>query len=159
MTALPCPAPTSTLVIPTRLFGPVEVEVDGCFHFPDGLPGFGGERTFALLPSAGEGVFWLQDVADGTLAFLVLDPFRFVPGYQVDHPDLGGAGEPLVLAVATLAPDSVDRCTVNLRAPLLLDLRTRRGFQWIQEPCLWGLRHPVDLAPARSLSSSGRAGR
>ncbi|HYC33565.1 MAG TPA: flagellar assembly protein FliW [Gemmatimonadales bacterium] len=140
------PGDLGPVEIPSRLFGPIRVSPDAFITFPDGLPGFAGERRFILLPAAPEGLFWLQSVDEGRLAFLLVDPFLAFPGYSLDLPDLPGDGvPPLVLVVATLPRAESEECTANLQAPVLLDLGQRTGRQLILADGRHSPRHPFDL--------------
>jgi flagellar assembly factor FliW len=143
-------APTESLTIPTRLFGPLTVRPELCVRFPDGLLGFAGERRFVLLPAAADGVYWLQSVEEPGLAFLVADPFPAYPGYAVDleddDPALGAATPPLVLAIVTLPrPGVPGGATANLRGPLVIDLEGRTGRQLVLADVPWSTQEPYAL--------------
>src|SRR5690606_33387345 len=72
------------LVAPSALLGPLAVPRDQVYRFPSGIYGFPDARTFVLLPDDAEGCFWLQSLEHADLTFLLVDPFRFVPGYVVE---------------------------------------------------------------------------
>lgn len=142
-----CAAPDGPVLVASRLFGPLSIQPDAFITFPDGLPGFAGEQRFILLPAAPEGVFWLQSVEDGSVAFLMVDPFPVFPGYSVELPDDDAATDPppLVLSIVTLPREDDDSCTANLQAPVLLDLGQRVGRQVILADSGYGARHAFDL--------------
>lgn len=142
---LACPPSDGPVLVASRLFGPLTVQPESFITFPDGLPGFAGERRFVLLPAAPDGVFWLQSVDDGSVAFLMVDPFPVFPGYAVDLPDQEGVTPPMVLSVVTLPREEDEPCTANLQAPVLLDLERRTGCQTILGDAGYGARHPFDL--------------
>lgn len=147
MSAAPiaCLSSDGPVVVASRLFGPLSVNPGSFITFLDGLPGFAGERRFILLPAAPEGVYWLQAVEEGSVAFLLVDPFPIFPGYEVELPDDDGAGAPpIVLSVVTL-PREDEPSTANLQAPVLLDLERRMGWQAILADSGYGARHPFDL--------------
>ena len=137
----------ATIRVASRLFGPLEVVVDECYTMPEGMLGFAGERRFVLLPATARGIFWLQSVDDGTLIFLVIDPFEFFPAYEVDLPDLPERGDEhtVVLTIVTLPRHQGDQCTTNLQAPLVLDLRDRSARQVVGEDLRYHTRHEVSL--------------
>src|SRR5262249_23049338 len=141
-----CPPSDGPVLVASRLFGPLSVQPEAFITFPDGIPGFAGERRFVLLPAAPEGVFWLQAVDDGSVAFLLVDPFPVFPGYSVELPDaVDPEKTPLVLSVVTLPREDDESCTANLQAPILLDLAQRVGRQVILADSGYGARHPFDL--------------
>lgn len=145
MTVTANPDGDTTLSVPTRLFGQLEIHPDACITFPEGIPGFGGEQRFVLLPAASDGLYWLQSVDEPGLAFLLADPFPRVPGYEVDVPDQGADHEVAVLAVVTLPADRSGPATMNLQAPLCINLTTRTGWQQIDPQAKWSLRTPLEL--------------
>ncbi len=133
------------LTVPSLLFGPLQVRPEACITFRDGLLGFAGERRFILLPSAAEGIFWLQSVEDGTLAFLLVDPFLVAPDFTLELPGDEPASDLAALAIVTLSRSPEEPCTANLQAPLVLDLAARTGRQVILADAPHGTRWPVDL--------------
>ena len=148
-TALQATDTVGTVEIASRLFGPLTISTDQIITFSDGLPGFAGERRFVLLPAAPEGYFWLQSVEQGSLAFLLLDPFVTFPGYTVELSDVDAEGGPMVLAIATLPRASGESWTANLQAPVVLDLERRQGRQCILPEAGYGPRHAFQpAAPA-----------
>jgi flagellar assembly factor FliW len=146
MTAAPVLQSSSgdEVLVASRLFGPLSVRRDAILTFAAGLPGFAGERRFVLLPAASDGVYWLQSADEGSLAFLLVDPFTTFPGYEIDVPE-PSERPPLVLAVVSLPRLDGEACTANLQAPLLIDLATRQGRQLILEGQTYGPRHAFDL--------------
>lgn len=149
--APPAQARTSTLLVPSRLFGPLCLSADSSLRFPDGLLGFAGERKFVLLSASQEGVFWLHSVDDGSLVFLLIDPFHFFAGYEADLPDVGPetADGVAVFAIVTLPREEGDFCTANLQGPIVLDFHARTGRQAILQSTTYSTKHALDLG-ARS---------
>lgn len=136
-----------TLFVASRLFGPLNLPQDQVITMPEGMLGFAGERRFVLLPASPEGVFWFQSVDDGALIFLLIDPFLYFPGYEVDAPDVPESRTPDVaaLTIVTLPRTPREACTVNLQGPLVIDFAARSARQVIQEDSRYHTRHPVDL--------------
>jgi len=84
---------------------------------------------------------WLQAVEVPSLAFVVIDPTAFVPGYPVEQVrkmigfcDLQDDEEIAVLAICTVPP-APDEPTANFLAPLGIGLRSRRGAQVVLHDC------------------------
>ncbi len=158
MTVQADPSTLASLVrVDSELFGTLSVPGDMCVTFEAGLLGFGGVQRFVVLPAAQEGVYWLQGVDDGSLVFLVIDPFRHVPGYSLSLSDADRSvavttdeTEMAVLGIVTLPRGKKETCTVNLQAPLIIDFSTRRGGQLVLAECWYGTRHPVDLTTAEA---------
>ncbi len=150
----------------TRLFGPLEVDDDKVYLFPEGLYGFEGLRRFVLLePEPGSPWKWLQSLDDGDISFVILDPFVLYPGYDPSLPageleriGLRAAAEAAVFAVAVV-PEDLAQMTVNLRAPLVFNPAARLGRQVILPDERYAIRHPAFPAlageGARAAGSSG----
>ena len=75
----------------TTKFGTLDIDSERIILFPDGMAGFESHRHWVLLSESDDDtVGWLQSLTDPAVAFLVVTPNRFVPGYaiQVDRADL-----------------------------------------------------------------------
>lgn len=145
---------TDCILVGSRLFGPLNVPRDTLILFPQGIFGFAGERNFVLLPAAREGVYWIQDVNDGGLALLLVDPFKFFPDYAADlntegHRiiDADDSSEMAVLAVVTLPRENSMGCTVNLQGPIIINFTSRKACQVILDEDGYGTKCPIDLQP------------
>lgn len=128
----------------TKHFGAVEYQPESVFEFPAGLPGFEQETRFLPIeqPSSYPVVF-LQSLNRPELCFITL-PVRVVdPNYRpaIAAEDLQALGvaqdrqpeigrEVLCLAIVSVAEDRAP--TANLLAPVVVNLKTRRGVQAIQ---------------------------
>ena len=120
--------------INTTRFGKVELFETDVVEFPSGLIGMEDCRRWVLLADAENlALGWLQSIDRADLAVAVVSPRRFVAGYQarVSRRDLHGlqiesAKEAQVLAVVGKNDHGL---TVNLKAPLVIDLQSRRARQ------------------------------
>jgi len=122
-------------VFSTR-FGAVEVQPDDVLHFPEGLPGLEECRDWVLLAEAqNDAVAWLQSVDRADVALAVVSPRRFVPDFQmrVARREL----DPLALdevraaQVLVVVSRTEGRLTLNLKAPIVVNLRRRLARQVI----------------------------
>jgi flagellar assembly factor FliW len=140
------------LVVASDVLGPLTVARAELLHFPQGLYGFPGCRSWVLVPTKREGLFWLQSAEDAPLAFLLVDPFTHFPGYTVDlsSADLArvGTSEPseiVVLAVVTVGSRDGSPPTANLQGPVVLNMRERQGFQLVLSVEGYGVREPFSI--------------
>ncbi len=139
-------------VIASRVLGDVVVSTDNLFRFPEGLHGFEAYTEFVLVPTAREGFWWLQAADEAQLAFLLADPFRVSPGYEVDLGEgdirflgLGTPEEALVLTVVTLPGSKEERATTNLRGPVVFNTRAQLGRQVVSAVEGYVVNHPFDI--------------
>jgi len=136
------------LTINTTRFAAVAAQSGDILYFPLGLPGWEHlDRWVLLAEPAGGGVAWLQSVDQGEIAVAVVDPCRFVPHYSlhVSRCELGPVGTAAAGHLRTLAIVSHDGqgLTLNLKAPLVVDLRRRLGCQVINR-APWPLNHVLE---------------
>lgn len=120
--------------IHTTRFGSIEIEPDDIIRFPAGLMGLESSRQWVLLADAGnDALGWLQSTAEPEIALAVVSPRRFVPRFQVrvSRSELA----PLQLeqvqdAQVLVIVGKNDRgITLNLKAPLVINLQRRLGKQ------------------------------
>lgn len=136
--------------IQTSRFGALEVSDETLLKFPSGLVGFPACRRFVVLDAAeGCEYQWLQSVDEPTLAFIIVDVHLLQPEFQIDVPDEGLAELEIIptdpifmMAVITVPSEQPDQATANLRAPLVVNLRTRKGKQMILHESI-PLRYPL----------------
>lgn len=120
--------------IRTTRFGTVTIDPADVLSFPHGLIGFRESQRFVLLPDTKSGALgWLQSCTQSELALAVVSPRRFVPNYQVrvaagllGSLQLEAIDRAYILCV--VAPND-GQLTMNLRAPLVINLDRRLGRQ------------------------------
>ncbi len=150
--ALPDPTLPSRSIT-SAILGDVDVPQHALYTFADGMHGFPTHVEFALLPAAREGFWWLQSASEAHLAFLLVDPFRVVPGYEVDLGqgdvralDLTSPEHTLVLTVVTLPGGNEGQPTTNLRGPVVLNTSNQRGRQVVSAVEGHSFQEPVKIA-------------
>ena len=151
MTENPSPAPTRTIV--TELFGTLEVRTEHLIEFREGLPGFPECLRWVLIDGAKPGTIWLQSADHRALAFVLVDPFPHFDGFAVDLTPselrrLGAenATQVAVFAIVTLPAARELPATVNLQAPVVVDLAQRRAAQIVVSDSAWTVREPLELS-------------
>jgi len=144
------------LSIPTKYFGILSCREDAVFEFPRGLPAFEDERRFVLIELAENSpLVFLQSLTLPTLCFLafpilVVDrEYRLgVPGEDLAALDLDPKRQPAlgdeVLVLALVSLHDGFSLTANLMAPVVLNLKTRRGLQAIRQDQLYSHQHVVE---------------
>jgi flagellar assembly factor FliW len=144
--------PSATMTtIPSDLLGPLTVGGDEIYAFANGIFGFPDARSFVLVDGGREGLYWLQAVEQPSLAFLLVDPFHYQPGYEADLPDADlahiGVTSPeslMVLTIVTLAKP-LDACTTNLQAPIAFNTESRQARQVVLNDESLSVRAPLFL--------------
>lgn len=125
-----------THTLTTTRFGALTIEDNLIFTFPSGLVGFSGPRRFALIPHSPESPFlWLQDMADGSLAFPVtaLDlPDNAEPGLlnaeERADLELEKDERPRLMGIVSIHGGQI---RLNRLGPIVLNIRARKGRQLV----------------------------
>lgn len=146
---------TTTVLTGTR-FGAIEFEDLDVLTFSDGLIGFPNLRHFLLLSQGVDSPFqWLQSIDEPGLAFLVTDPGIFAEGYEPELDDtqaeLLGLSEDtprLLRTTVRLMGQPVEELSLNLAAPIVLNLEQRIGKQVVFDNEAYNIRHTVKLPEA-----------
>ncbi len=127
------------MTIQTSRFGELEVREETLLTFPSGLVGFPDVQQFVVLDVSEDCHYqWLQAIKEPDLALVIIDVHLIDPEFHAQVSDEGlvelGITESdpvLILAVVTIPSGQPEQATANLRAPLVVNLRTRKGKQLI----------------------------
>ena len=120
--------------ITTTRFGRIDVDAADLIRFPSGMPGLEDCREWALLAdAANDALGWLQSTARADVALAVVSPRRFVPDYQVRIPrsELSplALDDMRVAQVVVVVGENGKGLTLNLKAPIVINLQARTGRQ------------------------------
>lgn len=109
----------------------------GNIVFEKGLPGFDGLKNFELEALEQVGFFNLSSSDEENISLLLVDPYMYFPNYEVEIDDsvmsrlnINDAKDVLILTVVTLNND-VEKITLNLRAPIIVNINTGDSEQII----------------------------
>ena len=138
------------MTIQTSRFGKIEVSEDTLLTFPSGLVGFPAVQEFVVLDVAEDCQYqWFQAIKEPDLALVIIDVHLLDPEFKAEVSDEGLAEleitptDPvLIIAVVTIPSGQPEQATANLRAPLVVNLRTRKGKQLILHESI-PLRFPL----------------
>ena len=144
----------------TRYFGPVEYNEESVLVFPDGIPAFEQEKRFlAMCQPISEPLVFLQSVAHPNVCFATLPAPAACPGFQLNMApeDLDALGlekgrqpaigrDVLCLTILSLTENAPP--TVNLLAPIVINIHTLRGRQAIQTDSTYSHREALPLREA-----------
>lgn len=140
-------------------FGSFTYSETEVFEFPWGLPGFAHLRRFlALSLREQQNFIWLQSLDDLSFALPTADPWSIFPDYDPKMPayatsalDLQKPDDFTILGVVVVSKDAAEM-TMNLLAPVVVNLKTRRGRQIMLENPNYPVRQPIprkaDLEPS-----------
>ena len=125
--------------IKTTRFGEIEVDESKTIHFMDGLPGFHDKRDFIILEhKPGSPFLWLQSMDTPDLAFVMINPFLMKSDYLQDLSPEEEAllknkndDEIIVFSLVSIPRGEVEKATVNLMGPIVVESKSRNAKQVI----------------------------
>lgn len=125
--------------IMTEILGEVNYEPSDVIVFAEGLYGFADMKNFIMINIAETELpfQWLQSIDDEHLSFVMTTPFAFHEGYDFEIPDkiiahLGiESTDDLAVFSLVVLKDEVDESTINLKAPILINIRQKKAVQLI----------------------------
>ncbi len=138
----------------TKYHGNIEYQDEQVFQFPQGLPGFAGQRRFVPVehPST-RPILFLQSLDTPELCFITLPVLVVNPAYRlaVSEEDLALLQLPTVrqpaigtdvlcLAILTIQPHCAT--TANLLAPVVVNLRNRIAVQAVATDTSYSHQYP-----------------
>ena len=121
-----------------------------CILFKDGIPGFDDIREYSLYHEDDGDTLWSLQAADSAVpSFVVINPYAILPDYNpvLSSADLESIGNPepadlCVLVVAAIR-EELSQSMVNLKAPIIINVRTREGRQVVLEDSSYPIRYPL----------------
>jgi flagellar assembly factor FliW len=142
------------VILENTRFGTLEVPEDQLIDFPNGIIGFPDAKRFVILEH-GENtpIRWLQAVERPELALVIIDPTPLVAEYPMERirkeaDDLGlPDDEECAVAAVVTVPPAPKTPTVNLLAPLLMGVESRKGKQVVLHDSEYHTRHPLVFTP------------
>lgn len=137
--------------INAKYFGQVSYEKNEAIHIINGLIGFEAYTEYLPIPfhEDNDSLISLQCLEDETLSFILMNPFGLLNDYT---PSLSGqdmkeldaeTAEDLSYYVICVMRDSVAESTVNLKAPLVVNVRSRQARQVILDQSEYTFRHVI----------------
>jgi len=159
------------MMISTSRFGNIEVSDDSILTFPSGLVGFPEYRQYVVFEDdQGVEYQWLQSIDDPNLALVIIQAEKIdpcladhVPADAIEALGLSEENPGSLSVVVTIPSGAPEKATVNLRAPILVNVCSRIATQAILQETI-PLRFPLRNEPAcqgvsdgEQLAGSGRS--
>ena len=143
--------------IKTRIFGDVTISDDKMISFPNGIVGFPDLKKFTLIHDEEQGdqagIRWMQSVQEPNFAMPVINPLVVKEDYDplVDDELLAviGKGENILVLTTITVPTDLSKMSVNLKAPFVINVDTRKAVQVVLEDDLPVKFYVYELLKAR----------
>ena len=145
----------SPIAVPSQALGAIEVRPDTVLTVVEPLAGFPDATRYALIEHTRDGaatagsVFWFQAVERPFHAFVVTDPWSIHPDYAPEISDadaeqlgLSSFEDARVFGILTV-PRNPSEVTINLRAPVVVNVAQRLAKQVVVLNDHYGTKHPM----------------
>jgi flagellar assembly factor FliW len=149
------------LTISKTRFGTVTVREEAVIDFPNGMIGFPNDHRFVLLErTSGDGSLsalgYLQSAVTPALCFPVIDATAIGGDYPKPDPSVlatsvGLGQDDLAVLVVVAVPGKGKPMRANLLAPLVVDVKQRRGAQVVLDHRNYAAATHLDERPPTSL--------
>ncbi len=127
----------------TRLFGEIDIAEDKIIKMEQGIIGFPNMKNFTLIYDLEKGekdaIKWFQSMDEPEFAMPVMEPQILVEDYNpsVSEEVWNTLGDitpenSLILATVTI-PSEIEKISINLKAPIIINMDTKKANQIIVE--------------------------
>jgi flagellar assembly factor FliW len=137
----------------TKLFGKIDVKEDKILTFPKGILGFPDLKRFTLTfdseNSAPSGLNFLVSLDEPAFMLPVVPALAVKPGYEPQisaevENAVGPLNEDNALVMVTMTiPADITQMTVNLNAPIIINVDTNKAIQSMVENEGYDIRYPI----------------
>ena len=138
------------MILNTKYHGSREYTEEDIIYFKKGLPGFEEYKEFIFFTFENNPTFnILHSVEDLSLGFVLVSPFSVTKDYEFEltkekQKELKVESEEDVLVMSTVTLNSkVEKITTNLKAPIIINIKSKLGEQIILAEEKYSLKHPV----------------
>lgn len=137
--------------IQTRQFGEVDIDTEKIINMPSGIPGFKDKKRYVVLQKEETVPFFLfQSVDDPNLSFVVLDPTKVMPEYNIEMSDFEKSvdwafeeEEISCFVIVTIPSGTPEKMTANFMAPLAINNNRKEGVQLILQNSTYSHKQPL----------------
>lgn len=129
------------MLVKSTRFGPISADQADIIVFPSGIIGFEDTRHWLILSDAeNPDIAWLQSTAQPQVAVPLISPRKFFPEYkvtisqrQIESLRIRSTDRVYIMLVLSKSAKVI---TVNLRAPIVINLTQRLAVQGVMDELL-----------------------
>ena len=129
--------------------GKITYDEDEIIIFEKSIPGFNDIKRFILKEIEGSSFKLLQSIDDVTVGFVVISPFEVEENYEINLSEeviktleIKEATDVLLYSLVTLN-SKVEKITVNLKAPVVINVNNKKAEQFIIDKEKYKIKHPL----------------
>lgn len=137
------------MIVDTDRFGSFDIKDGKVIEFPWGLPGFEDLKKFIILEvSDTKPIYWLQSTENKFIALPVIVSFELLSDYSIyiKENELEGlyveSKNDLLILNVVVVPEDIKDMTINLAAPIVINVKHGIGKQIIIDAKELPIRYP-----------------
>lgn len=132
------------------IHGNVNYDLEEVVKFEKSIPGFDGINSFIIRDADEESPFKiLQSIDDVNIGFVLISPFEVEESYEIKLADelmerlnIKKSSDVVLYSLVNLS-SKVENITVNLKAPLVINIIEKKGEQFIVDKEIYKIKHPL----------------
>ena len=128
------------MIVKSSRFGEVEIDDKSVIAFPNGIPGFEDQHRFVMMRcQQTEPIQWMQSVDNEYIVVPVINPFLLREEYHIEVNDEELAvietteEEDIVVLCIMVLPENLQDMTMNLMAPIIINIKKMLGRQVVMD--------------------------
>lgn len=137
--------------IQTTRFGEIDIDDSSCFEMISPIFGYDNEKKFVLIEHGDNSSFkWFQSLKTPDLAFVVSLAGLFGIDYAYELPEdiqdklgIEAAEDVLTVNVVVIPQGKPKETTINLLAPLVFNVNSKKGAQIILTGTDYSVDYPI----------------
>ncbi|QTA37121.1 flagellar assembly protein FliW [Thermosipho ferrireducens] len=130
-------------------FGEIDLQENEIITFPNGLPGFDNLRKFAIISFENTSpILWLVSLEDSNITLPIVDPWIFLKDYEFEISEedikelqINSEEDIAIWAVLTIPKGKPKETTINLLAPIVINIKKGIGKQIILNTEKYTIKH------------------
>lgn len=138
------------MILNTTYHGTKEYEENDVITFKNGIPGFENLKKFIVFSLEDNEVFSiLHSIEDSAVGLVVVSPFYIMKDYEIDISDeivsslkVESGTDVNLLNTVSLNSD-ISKITVNMRAPIVINIKSKLGEQIILSNEKYLIKQPL----------------
>jgi len=140
------------MIVNTMSFGELKIDPQDVYEFPRGIPGFEDNQRYIIVqPDPTLPFCYIQSVEESSITLLVCNPFIFFEDYdfqltEANQQELNILEENDVAVWSVVTVDKQQSgATVNLLAPIIVNIREKCGKQIILNNSDYQIKHKLSF--------------
>lgn len=135
--------------IKTKYFDELEILSEDIITFENGIPGFEELHQYIIINQDEVNYSFLQSLENSEICFIIMPPALVVTDYDISISEdiinklnIEKAEDVCVFGILNI-PDNVKDMTINLKAPIVINIKNRKGAQEILDDDRYQIKYKI----------------